>query len=266
MRWRFKAVAAMCVVFGAAVATPASAQDTAAVYVVHGVPGTPVDVYVDGERALDDFQPGTVEGPVDLPAGSHEVALFPADAPDGSGDPVLQATAEVPAGGSVTLVAHLDEGGAPKITPFVNDVGQVAAGKARLVVRHTAAAPAVDVRAGGQPVIQGLTNPNEEALEVAAGALSADVTLAGTDTVAIGPADLDLAEGTATFVHAIGSAEDGDLSLVPFTVTGLHSAPGGIPAGSAPGMPTAWLLVLAAGAVVVVAGAVRWRVARVSSR
>lgn len=262
MRWRaiastaaFAAVSTVVCAGGlAALAAPAAAQETATVYVVHGVPDTPVDVYVDGERAIDDFQPGTVEGPVELPAGEHDLALFAADAPDDSGEPVLTTTAELPAGGNVTVAAHLDAGGAPKLTPFVNDVGPVPAGKARVVVRHTAAAPAVDVRAGGTPVIEGLTNPNEKALEVAAGTVSADVTLAGTGTVAIGPADLDLAEGTATFVHAIGSAEAENLSLVPFTVTGLHSAPGGIPAGSAPaGTPVGWLLLTAGGVAILVA-------------
>ncbi|WP_410479373.1 hypothetical protein [Pseudonocardia sp. H11422] len=37
-------------------------------------------------------------------------------------------------------MAHLNEAGAPTVTPFVNDVGPVPAGQARLVVRHTAAA------------------------------------------------------------------------------------------------------------------------------
>jgi hypothetical protein len=256
MRWKALTAAVVSTVVGVGcvvAASPAAAQDTADVYVVHGVPDTPVDVYVDGKRAIDDFQPGTVEGPVPLPAGKHDVALFPADAADGSGDPVLQASAEVPAGGSVTLAAHLDAGGQPKITPFVNDVSQVPAGKARVVVRHLAAAPAVDVRAGGTPVIEGLTNPNEKALEVDAGTVPADVTLAGTDTVAIGPADLDLAEGSATFVHAIGSAEAKNLALVPFTVTGLHSAPSGVPAGSGPA-PTLWVLLAVAGAGIVVGG------------
>ncbi len=51
-----------------AVAPAASAADTGTVYVVHGIPGVPVDVYV-GERAIDDFERGTVTVPVDLPAG-----------------------------------------------------------------------------------------------------------------------------------------------------------------------------------------------------
>lgn len=251
-----------------AVAPAAFAQDTGTVYVVHGIPDTPVDVYVDGARALDDFQPGTSAGPVDLPSGSREVAIFPADAADGSGEPLLSATADLPAGGNVTLVAHLTEGGDPTVTPFVNDVSSVPAGQARLVVRHTAAAPAVDVLAGGSPVVSGLTNPDQEALEVPAGTVSASVAAAGTTDPVIGPADLDLAEGTATFVHAIGSLEAGNLDLVVVSVDGLHSAPSGVPSGAPSGAPyepgvPAWMLLLGAGGLAAVTvGAARVAAAR----
>ncbi|HSU08626.1 MAG TPA: DUF4397 domain-containing protein [Pseudonocardia sp.] len=250
----------------ALVAAPAAvAQETATVYVVHGVPDTPVDVYVDGKRAIDDFEPGTSQGPVQLPAGPHKLALFAADAADGSGSPLLSADADLPAGGNVTVVAHLDEGGNPKITPFVNDVSSVPAGQARLVVRHTAAAPAVDVLAGGQPVIEGLSNGQEKALEVPAGSVSAAVAAAGTTDPVIGPADVDLKEGTATFVQAIGKLDGGKLSLVSFTVSDLHSSPSGVPSGAPSGAPAdggapAWLLVTTlAGLSVVAVSAVRLR-------
>jgi hypothetical protein len=250
----------------ALVAAPAAvAQETATVYVVHGVPDTPVDVYVDGKRAIDDFEPGTSQGPVQLPAGPHKLALFAADAADGSGSPLLSADADLPAGGNVTVVAHLDEGGNPKITPFVNDVSSVPAGQARLVVRHTAAAPAVDVLAGGQPVIEGLSNGQEKALEVPAGSVSAAVAAAGTTDPVIGPADVDLKEGTATFVQAIGKLDGGELSLVSFTVSDLHSSPSGVPSGAPSGAPAdggapAWLLVTTlAGLSVVAVSAVRLR-------
>ena len=59
----------------------------------------------------------------------------------------------------------------------------------------------------------------------------AEEALAGTDTVAIGPADLDLAEGTNTVVYAWGSADDKNLQLKTQSLTGMHSAPGGVPAG-----------------------------------
>jgi hypothetical protein len=135
-------------------------------------------------------------------------------------------------------VAHLSEAGEPTITPFVNDVTDVPAGQARLVVRHTAAAPAVDILAGDTAVVSGLTNPDEEALEVPAGTVSAAVAAAGTTDPVIGPADVELTEGTATFVHAIGSLEDDTLNLVSFTIEGLHSAPSGVPSGAPSGAPS----------------------------
>jgi hypothetical protein len=215
-------------------ASPALADEhTATVSVLHAVPDTPVDVYANGERLIDDFEPGTLTDPLQLPAGSYDLALYPADAPDASGDPLLSADGvSVPAGADATVVAHLTEAGQPALTPFVNDTSQIPAGQARVTVRHTAAAPAVDVRAGGQVVVDGLTNPDEQSLTVPAGTVSADVVLAGTDTVAIGPADLTLTEGASTVVYAWGSQEAG-YELAVQTVEGASSAPAGVPGGSA---------------------------------
>jgi Domain of unknown function (DUF4397) len=213
-------------------ATPATAADTATVSILHAVPDTPVDVYVNGDRLLDDFQPGTLTDPQQLPAGSYDLAVFPADAADGSGTPLLSANGvQLPAGANATVVAHLTAEGQPALTPFVNDTSAVPAGQARVTVRHTAAAPAVDVRAGGQVVVPGLENPDEASLTVPAGTVSADVVVAGTDTVAIGPADLTLAEGATTIVYAWGA--EGGYQLAVQTISGGHSAPSGVPGGSA---------------------------------
>lgn len=210
----------------------AQAADTAQVSVVHGIPNTPVNVFVNGKSTLADFKPGTVAGPLSLPAGTYEVTIFPAANTAGTGTPVIKASATVEASKNYTLVAHLTADGKPTLTPFVNDTSTVEAGKARLVVRHTAAAPAVDVRANGEVAFSNLENPKEAQADLPAGTIKADVVLAGTDTVAIGPADLNLAEGTSTIVYAIGSATDKTLSLVVQTIEGLHSAPMGVPAGS----------------------------------
>jgi hypothetical protein len=234
LRTLSSAVGAAAVVGGLVlVATPANAADTATVSILHGVPNTPVDVYANGERLIDDFQPGTLTDPLTLPAGAYDLALFPADAPDGSGQPLLKADGvNVPAGANATVVAHLKEDGSPTLTPFVNDTSAVPAGQARVTVRHVAAAPAVDVRAGGTAVVKALTNPNEATLTVPAGTVSADVVLAGTTTVAIGPADLTLAEGTSSIVYAWGSSEAG-YDLAVQTVGGMNSSPSGVPGGSA---------------------------------
>jgi len=222
------AAAAGAVVLAAA---PASAAQDSTVYVVHGIPGQPVDVYVNGEKTLPDFQPAKVAGPLELPAGAYDIALT---TPGGDpANPLLKVDgAQIPGGANLSLVAHLTADGKPALTPFVNDTSKVAAGKVRLVVRHTAAAPGVDVRAGGTPVFEGLTNPKEAKGDVDAGTVNADVVLAGTDDVVLGPTDLRLAEGSATIVYAIGSAEDKTLAITSQVLTGLHSAPGGVPAGS----------------------------------
>ena len=97
---------------------------------------------------------------------------------------------------------------------------------------RASARAAVDVRANGTVAFPGLTNPNEVKADLGAGTISADVVLAGTSTVAIGPADVNLKEGTNTIVYAWGSAADSNLALAVQTITGLHSDPAGVPAGT----------------------------------
>jgi uncharacterized protein DUF4397 len=247
----------------------AQATTTATVSVVHGVPNTPVNVFVNGKLTLTDFKPGTVAGPLPLPAGSYTVTVFPASNLKGTGTPVIQATATLTGGGNATLVAHLSAAGKPVLTAFVNDTAPIAAGKARVVVRHTAAAPAVDVRANAQAAFKDLANPNQMMADLPAGSVSADVVLAGTSTVVIGPATLDLAEGTQTIVYAVGSANAKTLSLVVQKITGLSSAPSGMPAGSGglaepnAGAPAwVWLLTVLGVLLAVAGGAQTVRAAR----
>jgi hypothetical protein len=226
------AVAAALALTPSATAASAAAADTSQVSILHGVPGLTVDVYANGEAILTDFAPGTLTDPLSLPAGDYDLAVFPAGQPS-SGTPAIRADdVAVPGGANVTVAAHLDATGKPALTPFVNDTSKLPAGKARLTVRHVAAAPAVDVRAGGSPVFSGLANPGEDSADVDAGSVSADVALAGTDTVALGPADVELGEGTSTIVYAWGSAESRNLELATQTIDGLHSAPGGVPSGT----------------------------------
>ncbi|MFF3616930.1 DUF4397 domain-containing protein [Streptomyces sp. NPDC002580] len=196
-------------------AAPADTTAQAMVSVFHGIPGATVDVYADGQRLLDDFKPGTVTKPQPLDAGTYDIQVYPADQGPGDGTPVVKKQIKVAAGAEATVAAHLSTGGDPQLTAYNDDVAPVADGKTRLTVRHVAAAPAVDVRAGGQPIFVDLTNPNQEGAAVDAGTVNADVVLANTDTVVIGPADLDLTSGTSTILYAWGSAQDDNLKLTP---------------------------------------------------
>lgn len=212
---------------------PASADtaETARLSVLHGIPDTPVDVWVNGELTLDDFQPGDLAGPLDLAAGDYEVALTAPDATDASSPVLGPVTVTLAGGGDYTAVAHLDEGGSPTVTPFQNDIAATAAGEGRLTVRHVAAAPAVDVLAAGAPVIEGLANPDEATLNLPAGTISASVAAAGTTEPVLGPADVTVQEGVLTIAYAWGSLEDGSLALAVQTISGLHSAPEGVNSG-----------------------------------
>src|SRR5829696_1924182 len=148
---------------------PAQAADNAEVSILHGVPGATVDVYANGKALLKNFKPGTLTDPQMLPADTYDLKVVKAG--DGAdGDAVIQAdNVKVPAGANITVVAHLAADGDPTLTPFVNDVSTIPTGQARIIVRHTAAAPAVDIRAGGEPVFTNLTNPKQESAEVDAG-------------------------------------------------------------------------------------------------
>lgn len=232
MRTRTPLLAGALVAGTLLVPTAALAQDAGTVTVLHGVPGLTVDVYVNGDLTLEDFEPGTVTDPLELPAGDYELAVRAADA-EADSEPAISGAATLPAGANASIIAHLDASGAPTLGVFVNDTSQTAAGEARLGVRHTAAAPAVDIAANGDVVAEGLTNPDEAVLDVPADTYSAEVRLAGETDPVLGPADVTLDEGTATYVYAIGSAEEGSLDLLVQTIGGLHAAPEGVPAGDA---------------------------------
>ena len=96
-----------------------------------------------------------------------------------------------------------------------------------------AAAPAVDILAGGDPVVEGLENPDEASLDLDAGTIEAAVAAAGTTEPVIGPADVTVEEGALTIAYAWGSLEDDNLKLATQTISGLHSGPGGVHAGEA---------------------------------
>jgi hypothetical protein len=226
------ATGALAMTAALAFAGPAqAAEGDAQLSVLHGVPGLTVDVWVNGERTLDDFAPSTLAGPLALPAGSYDIAVTAADAADASAPVIGPVTVKLAAKGNYTAVAHLGADGKPTANLFTNDVSQLAAGKGKLTVRHTAAAPAVDVLAGGSAVISNLANPKEKTLTLDPGTVPAAVAAAGTTQPVIGPADVTVKEGTHTIVYAWGSLTDKNLQLAVQTIDGLHSAPGSVPGG-----------------------------------
>ena len=117
MRMKLAALLGATAVVWAGLAAPAYAADSVKLSVLHEVPGLTVDVYVNGERTIDNFKPGTLAGPLNLDAGSYEVAITAADADDDSDPAIGPVDLDLKAGGNYTAVAHLDEGGDPDGNP-----------------------------------------------------------------------------------------------------------------------------------------------------
>ena len=232
MKKLFGAVASLALVV--LLVLPANAQSSkATIILMHGIPGTDVDVEAGGANVFSGFKFGemkdlsslagqTLKGLKVKAAGTSTVAID-------AGDVAL------PASGNYTVVAHLDAAGKPKLTVFNNDISATATGKGRLIVRHTAFAPAVDVKANGAVAFANLTNPNEAKVDLAVGTVKAEVVPAGASTpVVIGPADLAIKDGTALIVYAVGSLSGNTLQVLTQSITGIGTTPRVVNTGNSP--------------------------------
>jgi hypothetical protein len=188
------------------VAGPAQATGTATVNVVHGIPGVTVKVCVDGRSVADDVRFGAKIVGAKLSAGSHNVRVVAAGQPCRS-TAILHAAYPLRAGRNYTIVANLDPAGAPNLKAFRNPVRPTRAGHARLTVRHTAQAPAVNVWAGCTRLIGGTSFRwgSSRTFGVPAGHYRVRVTLPGSWVAVIGPATKHLHAGRAYQVYAVGS-------------------------------------------------------------
>ena len=209
-------------------ATPASAADDAAVSVLHGIPDLTVDVYVNGDLTLDNFKPGTLAGPLELPADTYSVEITDKD--DKQTVLLGPADVSVASGGNYTIVAYLDANGDPSVKAFENDISTLSAGEARVTVRHTAAAPAVDIEANGDVLVPNLKNGDEASAAVPADTYDVAIVPAGGGQD-VWRSDVDLAEGVNTIAYAWGSLDDGTFDVAVQTIDGLHGSPHSVPAG-----------------------------------
>ena len=224
------------VALAAAALAPAAQADgrwsknrNASLTLVHGIPGDsvgatrdlPVQVRVyrlfDGTKVFDGVTFPTVAGPLSVKPGIYRIQVRVTGTPL-----VLTRWTYLSPGENVSAVAYLTDSGrlgnpagkpAPQLGIFTNDVSSPGAGKARVIVRHLADAPAVDVLAGGSTLINALANPGSAAAVVPAGTYPIQVVADADNTIsAFGPANLTFAAGTTTVVYAVGSFFDGSFA------------------------------------------------------
>jgi hypothetical protein len=233
---------------GAAAQEPAPA--TATFTLVHGLRGVVADVYVDGNPVLNAFEPERITEPMPLAAGSHQIEVFGvSDDPDGP--PLVAKTLDLPASGQFSAVLHPAADGEPRLTVYSEDTSPLPPGAARVVVRHAAAAPAIDVNVDGQAVAAGLTNPGEAGTRTAPGSHTLEVRQNGAGALVLGPQTVPVEEGSATNLYLVGSADDNTIIWLAQRLGGLQSAPAAVQTGTdglaAPaGFPLAAVLAFAA--------------------
>ena len=248
----------------AAFAMPASAQDDARIHLIHGIPGVDVDVEAGGANVFEGF---SFRDTQDLSALAGETLVGLKVKAAGTDTVAIDAgDVALPASGNYTVIAHLGADGTPTLGVFENDTSAIEAGNGRLIVRHTAAAPAVDVKANGEVAFSNLANGGEAKADLPAGTISAEVVPTGADEpVVIGPADLPINDGEALIVFAVGSLEDGNVDVITESITGLGSAPSAVPTGDSPveaagsGLPVGLTLMVLGGLALGAGGAVATR-------
>lgn len=206
-------------------------EDQATVTVFHAVPaedGFPADVYLDGNLIIDGFVFETASEPMDTPAGTAELLIFPNGADPETDEPAASEQITVEAGLNYSIVAQvLDD--APVLSVFVNDTSQVAAGEARLTVRQTSGLDSIDVAVDGEDLFEAVAVASDVTADLSAGAHT--VAFRSGDSI-VAEQPVDLGEGQVTVLYTVGSPADGTFGVLVQQISALQTSPGGVPSGT----------------------------------
>jgi hypothetical protein len=219
---------------------PEQPVGVATVTVIHGIPGDdlglasdlPVDVSISGLGcALTGFRFGDITGRLSVPEGSYDIEIRLTDADAGPcAGPLAVSAPGVPfeAGENATVLAHLDEAGAPTAAKFVNDLSDPGRRRnARLAVHHAAAVGAVDVSIYKRLWIwlfrvarlDDVTNGQSASLARTSGKHLIKFTPAGGRPSAYERSSsyresVNVTRNQATLVYAVGSPENDTFQLI----------------------------------------------------
>lgn len=220
----------LAIVAGFAAAFTFSSARAADVYVVHGINGTDlglaqelaVDVSVDSNCAIPDFQFKEVVGPVTLATGEHnfEVRLSNGTC---SGALAISGRFDFAVAEKAVIVAHLDANGVAKLSKFTVNSSTLASDAIRLSVLHLAAAPAVNVdvrdtvKKKNKTSIKDLENGQQTyATELDAATFDVKIKAATGNTTVLSANDVPLAGNVV--VIAVGSLANDTLDLIAVTI------------------------------------------------
>lgn len=194
-----------------AAASPAAAQ-TAEITFLHAIPGVEVEVWANGDAIIEEFEVGDRE---DLSALAGETLIDLELRDPASGAPIIVSDTgsdTLPADGSWTIVAHLDDTGQPVLSVFNDDDSLVAAGEGRLTIRHVADTGPIFGVVNGEPFGDGIGNAMQATKALEEG--SYEVLLFDeSDELFVDPVSFQLQEGQSLILYAVGSAADMPLTI-----------------------------------------------------
>jgi MYXO-CTERM domain-containing protein len=232
-----RSTAAVGVALACAAAAPSVAAASSAntpvdrVYVVQGVPGTAVNVAVDGKTVQEAVAAKAVVGPLRLTPGKHTISFSTNGWKVTSGVTISHRSSDV------VLHWPADPTNKPVVTVFGNDLAPVSSNKGRLTVVHAAVVPPADIRVDKKVLFANIANGQYVSAEVPGGTYSVDVVPTGQTThPLLGPVMLPVKTGVLTRVFAIGKPTNGSMDAIVQVLplaSGGSSAPGSVDAGSA---------------------------------
>jgi hypothetical protein len=204
---------------------PAAAQEDASVRIAHFSPDAPaVDVYVDGEVAVEGLQFTEVTELIEMPAGTYSIAVAPAGT--SLDDAVLGPMEWAVEAGTDTTIAVLGsaENESLAVTVFPEDFGSTTDGQARITFLHTIEGESgLDLYGSGQQLVQNIRYPDAEAgrdgaftREIPVGLYDFDATIAeNREAVVREVKDVQIQEGESYLIVALGpQSNEGTLLVV----------------------------------------------------
>ena len=213
------ACAGLVVSGGVAASTTAAnaAVKKASVSVFHAIPEglgvDVVDIYADGGRLFNNVKSGQLKS-LRVRPGTYDIEIFVDGERPKKDEPVLEIDSVTFLPGTCsTVTANLDEVGIPTTNVFANCTARNDVGEGRITVRHIAAAPAVDVLAGGNVIFGNLTNGSSATKQVTAATYAMTVSPADSQTRLLGPVNLAVTRPFNTVVYVWGSQAEGTLDF-----------------------------------------------------
>ncbi|WP_424018352.1 DUF4397 domain-containing protein [Halorientalis pallida] len=182
---------------------------------VHGVADGPaVDVYIDGERVLQEVDPGEVIDYQEVEPGNHSIVLVAAEEPGGV---VLDTRVETEERGNYTIAATGQfEGGDGETEPvaLLDNATEVQSEFAAVRLGHLVrGAPDVTVTlnaTGGVVFEQVPFGESTQYKTIPEGEYTLDIRADGAEGDVIATVDADLSGGEATSLLAIGAEDENE--------------------------------------------------------